>query len=651
MPEPIKRGSITGLRGRSGDATRKPRSVPQYLAAEFLNCDKRGGSLCSKRNGAAAVTMGSIFTARLQHLSRFVPGADETAAQFVGADAAATPVVARMTGGSAWTAITMKDAVATASQDMVCVTLNAKHYMFYDSTVDRAHVLESGGTQRRTGLATPAAPTVANTGAGAYAATARTYKVQWVVQASGVDTRRSELSAAVSFTPSGSGTAARVTQPTVADEGETHWKVYGAATTGDTTYKLLSTVLIATTTYDDSTNPASYSGDAPDDSGTYTNLKSYKYAATDGNRLLGLGSWESGNRNSRVEFTALLGQSGVGNDERIPQTTTLNNYIDIDENDGDFGTGVGGPLFGSMYVFKYRSFHKLVPTGKDTQPYRRLRLASIGCIRHHTITLCEDATGQAALHWLSHRGPYRFGAGGLEYLGWDIEDLWDTANLAATTVVAHAVWHSDLHQWWLWFATGSSNDPDTLLVFDPREARFDPEVQAVRGGWYNFTGGSGLIMNARCSTMFSNTLGATMSRDLKPYIGQHGAVNRVWRCDADSTTNDASTNFQAYIETVPRPPHFDHLSHTREPRLIADAATGVTITVTARSDFGLVSDVTGTALLTASAAGETVVRKKVDGLQQADTEFLGYRIGDAAAANNGWTLHELVTREEKQEAI
>lgn len=608
----------------------------------MLNVDRAKGSLAHKRNGAASITMGSVFTGKIGHLSRFVPGSDETAAQNIGADA--DGVAARMTAGTTWSSISLKDAISTRAQDMVCCTLNGKHYMAYDSAVARLHLLQSDGTHRRVGLATPAAPTVGNTGSGSYAATPRTYKVAYTVQSGGVTLRRSELSAAVSFTPSGSGTAAQVTKPTTISEDETHWELYGAATTGDTTYKLLATTAVGTTTYDDSTAPASYTGNAADDSGTYTVPKSYKYIATDGNRLLGLGDWESGGKNSRVEFTALLGQSGTGNDERIPQTDDLNNYIDVDENDGDFGTGIGGPVFGSMYVFKFRSLHKLTPTGISTQPYRRIRIASIGCIRHHTIATGEDASGQAALYWVSHRGPYRFGIDGLQYLGWDIEDIWDTVNLAASTVTAHSVWHSDLHQWWVWLSTSSQNEPETLLVFDPREAVYDESVKAWRGGWFNFTGGSGLIAKARCAAMLPNTLGATMSRDLKPYIGQHGAANRIYRCDDESSTDDAGTAFQAYLETVPTPPNPDNFSDTVDPILVADAANAVTIRVTVKADYGLVSDVTRDVVLTA-AGSETVVRRKAEALQQSNVNALAYRIGDSAAASNNWTLHELRLRE------
>lgn len=632
---------IGDLRGGQNSAD-PPLAVPENQCVAALNVDWFDGTVARKRGGAAAVTMGSVFTGTISHLSRFVPGADETAAKFVGVDSAATPVLAWMSAGTTWAAITPDDAIATKPQDFVAVTFNSKQFHFYDSTVDRLHYLDSSGVHHRVGLPQPTAPTVANTGAGAYAATARTYKIAWVKRSGSTVLLRSELSSSVSFTPSGAGTAARVTRPSLPGEDETDWELYGAATTGDTTYKLLSTIAAATSTYDDSTAPASYSGDAPPDSGENTVPVSAKYGLTDGNRLLMAGSWESGGKNNRVWFTPVLGSSNVGDDERVP----TNNYQDFNENDGDVITGLGGPMQGFVYVFKYRQVWQMVPTGRSTAPYRVLNLTkSVGAIRHQSIVLAEDHNGNPALYFLSHKGPYRLGQNGLEYLGQDIKDLWQTVNLAATTVTCHGVHHADKHQIWWWVATGSNNEPDTKLVLDTELLQWKED--GTRGGWSKHTGNSA---SARCSAMFSNTLGATMSRDLKPYIGQHGAVNRVWKCDT-SDTSDAGTNFQAYIETAPKP--LGGLSsnvRVDEPMLLAEAQSGTTLTVTMISDFGLISDRTSTALLTASGS-ETRVWKKCEAGAQAGVNYVAFRIGDAAAAATGsWVIDRLVVPYVAEEA-
>lgn len=106
-------------------------------------------------------------------------------------------------------------------------------------------------------LGTPAAPTVANTGSGSYAATLRYYKAQFA-QLSGTSIAAiSNFGASVSFTPSGSGTHARVTKPASPGATETHWRVLGSA--DDVTFVAISAwIVLATTTYDDNVAPGSY---------------------------------------------------------------------------------------------------------------------------------------------------------------------------------------------------------------------------------------------------------------------------------------------------------------------------------------------------------------------------------------------------------
>lgn len=128
---------------------------------------------------------------------------------------------------------------------------------------------------------TPAVGTVANTGAGAYAATIRYYKIQFLTVVSGLVTQASELGPVFSFTPSGSGTAARVTRPAVPTDADgtpaTHWTVWASDTSVDADFVNISTnIAVATTTYDDSVVPGSYSGGSPFES--YTNKAQLRIA-------------------------------------------------------------------------------------------------------------------------------------------------------------------------------------------------------------------------------------------------------------------------------------------------------------------------------------------------------------------------------------
>ena len=118
--------------------------------------------------------------ASLLALMRHTPTADESAAEMWAASDENPPKLARMAAGNTFTAVTVGDAFTVGDVKYINgVSLNGKFFIAGNTAQDRLHVW-TGSTFRRVGLATPAAPTVANTGAGAYAATLRYYKVQWV---------------------------------------------------------------------------------------------------------------------------------------------------------------------------------------------------------------------------------------------------------------------------------------------------------------------------------------------------------------------------------------------------------------------------------------------------------------------------------------
>jgi hypothetical protein len=334
-----------------------------------------------------------------------------------------------------------------------------------------------------------------------------------------------------------------------------------------------------------------------------------------------------------------LGSSDKSDDERSPNQTNQKNFVDLNENDGGAITGLGGPIYGVPYAFKYRQVWKLNPTGDVTAPYLPRKVADgiYGAIAHKAIVTAKDQQGNPAIYFLGPEGPCRIvivdGRSTPQYLGRDVEDIWSGINLAATTVVAHGIYHADKHQVWFWIATGSSNDPDTKIVFDVLLGRFT-EGERVRGGWFKHTGNSAA---ARCSTMFSNTLAASMSRDLKPYIGRaSGTV--IWKLDT-ATTNDAGTNFAAEVKSRPIPiAPLGTKVGMGQSTLLAKAASGVTITQTLDRDFGLETR-TSSVVLTASAS-ETRVVKKFEASELAQADTIQVTLGDSAAASNAWTLDQ-----------
>lgn len=629
-------GDLRG--GRNGSDP--PLSLQQGQCVEALNVDWFNATFARKRNGASTqattFSAGGPFTGTISALFAHVPAADQTLRELWAIDD--TFVVGRMAGAATFAAPTVDDAFTATAWNINAVSFNNKLFLAGKTAQDRLHCWDPTDAVprvRRTGLATPAAATAADTGGGTYAAILRYYRVFWTTQSGGVTLRRSDVSASVTFTPSGGGAAARVTRPTAPGEGETHWELY--ASLDDVSYFLVTTTVIATTTADDSTVTTNYlNGSAMPSSGLNANWTSVAYLVVDGQRLLGAGTNTSGSLTSRIYFSAIVGATNVGDDERVTNTVTQKNFLDLDEKDGGGGiTALGRAVNGAPMAWKYDQTWKLQPTYSPTAPYAQICLSkTIGCVHQKTVVQAIDAVGNPAIYWLSARGPYRLASNGLEYLGRDVEDIWATVNLGATTIVGHGVYLQDLHQIWWWIAVGSENEPQTTkLCFDVYLGTFTDEF-GVRKGWAKHTGVSAA---ARCSVMMSNTLGATMSRDLVPYIGRNGAANSLGKLNT-ATTSDFATAFQSYVLTAPSAPAgLGNNAKTEPPSLMATTAAGVTISCDVIPDFDTSRKKNSTASLTAVNSES---RKQVK-FEQADLGGFGvvqYQIGDAAAVAAAWTL-------------
>lgn len=632
--------------GRNGiDPPTSPR-FRDNQCLDAVNVDFFHATCGNKRNGMStsgvSFSSGGPFTGKISNLARHVPSTDDTLAEEWAVDDAATPVVGRKAAATTFTAPTLKDNFTGNAWDLSFATLNGKLFIAGKTAQSRLHCWD-GSTVRRAGINQGAnAPTVANTGVGAYAATLRYYRVRFTIQATGVTTNRSEATTSVSFTPAGTGTAARVTQPAVPNEGETHWEV--EASIDNISFFVLSAVVIGTTTYDDSAVTTTYPNNTLSPStGVYTLQKSYKYIAADQNRLLGFGSYTTTDKQNTVEISAIVGSLNISDAERVD--TTGGYTVALDETDSGFATALYGPVFGNFYAGKDHQLWELTRTGSTTKPYKEFPISkSIGVVFHKAICVGEDAQGRAALYHMSHRGVYRYGAGGHEYIGEGIEDyvLGPTAtiNLKATKVIAHCVYHADKRQVYVWWATGSSNDPNQAAIYDVRS-----------GGWSLVLTGDKLA-NARCSMLFANTIAASMSKDLKPYLGSALVANTIYKADDSAATDDAGTAFQAYVDLKPLEPGGPGFNgEVGDSWLLAKTGSGVTITATVTPDFDAALATTGTCTLTAVGT-ETRVSKRLEGSALTSrTGFIQIRIGDSAAVSNAWTLDRVVIPYVRKEAL
>lgn len=639
-PKPL---IINRILGRNG--IDPPQDLPDDMAAEVLNMDFYDGSLGRKRNGASDVTLNGFSAGnnRIDALGRYLPSDDETAAELHVVDSGALTTIQRLAGGTTWATYALANAIQANSVDVVFANFNGGLVQAYNSAVNRLHWYPSaGGTHAEMGLAQPGTPTTA-TGAGAVT-DVRQYAVCWTRQSGGVTVARSNRSAlTASVTLSSQQTT--VTRPTAASESETHWELYAYSDDDNfATGYLIATTAIATTTATD--NNTTLSGAAPPESGANTPFPSVKYVLSDGSHLIGAGAWETSAGTGfspsprLVCWTPALGTSSTDGDaERMMDTTTQKTYLYVDAG----VTGLGGPLFGNVYVFGYRNTWKLVPTGQAAAAYNRITLRTdIGCIRHQTICMGEDEQGRPALYWLSHIGPFRSGANGIQYIGRDVEDRWSGVNLGATSVMGWSLFHPARHQVWFFVAQGGSqNDPNEVLVFDCRLGRIIDirNIATLRYGWSRF---DGRLTEARHGVLFANTLGASMSRDLLPYVGRTGTgISSVTLWKLDTGTQDAGTNYQGYITTKTYTAQLGrYFSLQHDAYLLAETQSGVTITLTIDRDFGVATD-TSTALLTA-AGSETRTFEKFEGAAVSEAKHVSFQLGDASAANTSFVLDALV---------
>lgn len=634
---------IRRILGRNG--IDPPQELPDDMGADALNVDFYSGALGRKRDGASAVTLNGFSAGgRIDALGRYLPSDDEAAAELHAVDSGALTTIQRLAAGTTWATYALANAIQANSVEVNFANFNGHLYQAYNSAVNRLHMYPSaGGTHREAGLAQPAAPAAPTEAAGSVT-DVRRYRVAWTRQVGGVTQARSNKSAA---TASVTLTAedATVTRPTAPGESETHWELYAYSDDDNFgTGYLIATTAIATTTAVDANG--TLSGDAPPDDGANTPFPSVKYVLSDGSHLIGAGAWETSTGTGftpsprLVCWTPALGTTATDGDaERMMDTTTQKTYLYVDAG----VTGLGGPLFGSSYVFGYRNTWKLIPTGNATAAYKRVTLRTdVGCIRHQTIVMGEDEQGRPALYWLSHIGPYRSGANGLQYIGRDVEDRWSTVNLGATSVAGFSLFLPDRHQVWFFVASGASqNDPNEILVFDCRLGRLVEihNIASVRYGWSRATG---RITEARCGVLFANTLGASMSRDLKPYLGRTGTgitAPTLW--EGDDGTTDASTTYRGLVTTKTYSAKLGHhFSMQHDAYLLAETASGVTITLTTDRDFGA-ETATATAVLTA-AASETRTFEKFEGAQVSEAAHVSFSVGDAAAADGAWVLDTIV---------
>ena len=649
-------------RGRNGFDP--PDTLPDDMAAEALNVVFVQAGLARKRYGYSVITsatLSSIFAAGGAFwLMPFYPGQTVTGAYLI--VAMGNGEFATITTGATEQLLTEANVNDGDDWAVTGVTLNGKAYIAYNSDENRLHVFHpaiSTTVLRRSGLETPAAPTVANQGGGAtYAAIIRRYRIQWRTLVGGAKQRASLLGASVAFTPSGAGDAARVTQPAPPGEGETHWVVYGTASATDDNaswFELSTEIAIATTFYDDSAAPSTYDDNDPAPAeGAFTPWPSVKYLATDGQRLLGFGVWETSQGDAmeplpgRVYISPVLDTSDYDDDERVSNTVEIKGTIDIGRNVGVVDRGIAGPINGEFIVGQSRGLTLLSPTGDAVDPYVQRKLSNtVGFVSHASAFVGEDEVGNPCIYFLDPmRGPYRYGANGLEWVGYDVQDVWAKVDQGGgTPAVLHGVWYEPLKAA-LWFVPILENSTQfqRVLFYQATLARRD-ERGVLHYGWSVWSRPTSDNL-AYHSTIFGSDIVTT--NDRSTIWTAHGGDGEVlgamaqiprYGASVSGVTDDGGANFTGSITSRAFKP-FEPARCELQGSYLDANTVALTLRQTLTRNYGDESVRTSDVDMTA-VGSETRALRKFENSALTDADAFQVTLSDLTT-DGAWTIHEWV---------
>jgi hypothetical protein len=632
----------------------RPDQCTEAMNVEFhtVPCGERRRGCASINQGAYANLYDSVPL-----LARHLPTDDESAAQLWMIGMTGAGAVAFNYKDTAWHTVSPIDAAVYASAyGARAVSFHKKLFLAFDSTVDRLHVWD-GTSLRRVGVATPAAPTAANTaGAGTFSGT-RYYRVRYTVQnGSGTTLRRSEPSTALTFAPSGAKDGVTVTKPATITEGETHWEL--EASVDNAFFYRIATTVVGTTTYTDNvafSTGYALSGVLSADSGDYTVPGSAKLLAVDEDRLVMAGSWEDAGLavalGSRVSWTPVNGDPGSGNDERIPISTT--NFLDLDAGEGGSITDISQPSNGFFFVFKWSHIYKMVRTGIRDQAYAATVVSkTMGAIPGSVVS-GVDEFGRSCIYALDPSlGLYRIGANGLQRhhgLGSmaNSRSTWASVNTDAATVICRSVYYADAQQVKWFIATGTSEIPDLEIVLQTDAVRATENETGIEGG---LSLADGDITNVVSACLFAENIDAGVARSkvLKPFVGTTGIAATASIRMLDTGTTDDGT---AYVATLTSAPFisagFLNRFGTLSAGVMAMAAAGVTVVFDQARNYG-VGEKPVTIDLSPTAS-ETEVIRVADSSGFADMQALQIILHDATPATGRWEVVQIALAQSAQE--
>ncbi len=623
--------TLLSLRGGLNDAV-SSQSLADDECTVANNVEWYTATVGERRNGCEPVVITSSHLddeTQIVHLSQWFSSNQITVPEWwaVSATPGTSVTMAKRTAGT-WSKVTPSDAVAiTADMDLYSIISqvgpnsaapNGKLFFAYKTLAsggtDRLHVWDpnNGSTLRRTGLAQPAAPTLADSGTGGtFANHKRYYRIRYVRE-SGVGaqvTVRSEPSVSASITPSGTKDGVVVTRPALLSEGEQYWEV--EASFDNVLFYNIQSLAIATTSWTDVfTDPNSYSeeGTLSEEIGEYLLQHAAKFLAVDGDRLLMGGHWTDKSLQSTVWWTPVFADPGAGNDERLPLSTNCTR--NLDNYAGGPLTGICSAIYGSWYAFKWEHIYKFVRTNDVTNAYSVLTVSTTRGAIPGSIVKGVDENGSACIYFLDPKlGPSRIGPGGLQLIT-GFRTTWKRINLQATKVIARAVYYAEKQQIHWWLAMDGADSPNMKLIC--QVTYLHPVPGGVAGGLSTADGRIAEAYTAAIFTELETVDGVNAMHD-RPFIGLTDGGNNdyIQRCDVDVV--DAGVGYVAVLRSKPfiASGLLNHWGAMCGAILVSPQATQSLIVKFIR-DFGLERNEITTDL--APQASETLVIKTFDSL-------------------------------------
>ncbi len=609
-----------------------PNGLADDQCALAMNVEWFYSTLGERRLGCETYDItGSGFQAKhtMVHLAERFPNNNISIPEYWGIAATVGnigAIISKKTDGIIWNQVFPTNIILENEPNIYQIqsqSLGGKLFFAYESAADRLNVWD-GTSLRPTGLAEPEAPAVANEGSGTYSG-ARSFRVRYIAMNGATILRRSEPSPQTDITPSGTGAGVTITRPLLLGEGETHWELEAAS--DGVTFWRIQTLSVATTTATDETNLTTvfYSdlGPVSEPIGNYDLIPSVRFIASDGDRLLLGGHWTDQSQQSRVSWTPVVADPGVGNDERLPLASGGDNYVNLDNYEGGSLTGIGQITNGTWYAFKWHAIYKMARTGDLTHAYEPICITKERGALPGSIVGGLDEAGRACLYFLDPAmGPCSLGAAGLR-LHPGLRNTWQRVTFTDTGIICRRLYNPEKQQVHWWLAVDGVEMPGLKFVLQVTSIRTGAGGSAV-GGW---SLADGFIATANAVAIWHEiieTSTGVQKLSARPFMGVP-TPDYIQRCDTGDDDNGV-----AYRAVIQSKPYFLagllNKWGSMTTAILATASDTANLVVSCIRDFGLEQTNRPTDL--APQLTEEFVIKPFDDLVMSDAVAVQFQFAD-----------------------